>query len=103
MSRGYHTEWKIPAAHRADPAYIEAAAAAALGQAVFDRRSALGLDEHQLAQRAHMSVAEVEQIEGGGTPPTLDLLRRLAAALDARLNASIDAEQTRLAFVPHAA
>ncbi|WP_281278529.1 hypothetical protein [Streptomyces tateyamensis] len=29
MSRGDHTRWTIPAEHRADPAYVEAAAAAA--------------------------------------------------------------------------
>ncbi|TWE17560.1 helix-turn-helix protein [Kitasatospora atroaurantiaca] len=97
-----HTAWKIPDDHRTDPAYIEAAAAAALGQAVHDRRNALGLTGQELADRARLTVDEVEQIEGGGTAPTLALLRSLASALDAQLDASIYAEQARLMFVAHA-
>ena len=37
----------------------------------------------ELARRAGMTVDEVECIEEGGTEPTVALLRRLAAALDA--------------------
>ncbi|MDH6110748.1 transcriptional regulator with XRE-family HTH domain [Kitasatospora sp. MAP12-15] len=103
MSRGYHTQWRISAEHRADPAYVEAAAAVALGQAVYDRRTALGLSEQEVAARTGLSTAEVERIEGGGSAPTLQLLRRLAAALDARLDATIDGDETRLEFRPHAA
>lgn len=45
MSTGYTTSWTIPEEHRADPAYIEAGAAIALGQAVHDRRTALGISQ----------------------------------------------------------
>ncbi|WP_455356099.1 helix-turn-helix domain-containing protein [Streptomyces sp. SYSU K217416] len=102
MSQGYHTQWKIPDEHRADPAYIEAGAAIALGQAVYDFRAALGISEAELARRAGLAEAEIEQIEGGGATPTLALLRKLAAALDAQLDLSIDSDEMSLAFVPHA-
>ncbi|MFJ9207330.1 helix-turn-helix domain-containing protein [Streptomyces sp. NPDC102264] len=103
MSAGYHTSWTIPEERRADPAYVEAGAAIALGQAVHDRRTALGIDQAALAERTGLSVRDIERIEGGGTTPTLPLLRALAVALDAKLDVSIDTEETRLSFVPHAA
>ncbi|MDT0319396.1 helix-turn-helix domain-containing protein [Streptomyces millisiae] len=103
MSAGYHTSWSVPEEHRLDPAYVEAGAAIALGQAVYDRRSALGIDELALAERAGLSLEEVRRLEGGGTPPTLPLLRTLSRALDATLDVSIDTEETRVAFVPRAA
>ncbi|MFD6341878.1 helix-turn-helix domain-containing protein [Streptomyces sp. NPDC060131] len=103
MSAGYHTSWTIPEEHRADPAYVEAGAAIALGQAVHDRRTALGIDQAALAERTDLSVKDIERIEGGGTTPTLPLLRALAVALDAKLDVSIDTEETRLSFVSHAA
>lgn len=103
MSRGYHTAWTIPEEHRADPAYVEAGAAIALGQAVYDRRTALGLGKSALAARAGLSVQDVDRIEGGGTTPTLPLLRSLAAALDAQLDVSVAPEETRVSFTPRAA
>ncbi|WP_031509441.1 helix-turn-helix domain-containing protein [Streptomyces megasporus] len=103
MSRGYHTQWLIPEEHRADPAYVEAGAAIALGQAVYDRRTTLGLSQGQLARRAGMAEAEVERIEGGAVTPTLALLRALARALDAKLDLSIEDEETSVSFVAHAA
>ena len=104
MSTGYHhTSWRVPAEHRADPAYVEAGAAIALGQAVYDRRTALRLDQKALAERAGLSLAEVERLEGGAVVPTLALLRSLARALDATLDVSIDVEDTHVHFVPHAA
>jgi ribosome-binding protein aMBF1 (putative translation factor) len=92
-----------PRRARADPAYIEAAAAAELGQAVHDRRTALRLGKKEPAERTGLSLDEVEDIEGGDAQPTLGLLRRLAVALGARLDASIDGEETRMAVKPHAA
>ncbi|MDT0450638.1 helix-turn-helix domain-containing protein [Streptomyces hesseae] len=103
MSAGHHTSWKIPEAHRADPAYVEAGAAIALGQAVYDRRMALEIDQGTLAERTGISLADIERIEGGGTAPTFPLLRVLAAALDAKLDVSVDVEDTRVAFTPHTA
>ncbi|KAK1181732.1 helix-turn-helix transcriptional regulator [Streptomyces sp. NBS 14/10] len=103
MSRAYHTSWTIPEEHRADPAYVEAGAAIALGQAVYDRRTALGIDQASLAERTGLSTDDIDRLEGGGTAPTLPLLRPLAKALDAALDVSIDTEETRVSFVPHAA
>ncbi|OKI05019.1 hypothetical protein A6A06_10135 [Streptomyces sp. CB02923] len=103
MKRGYHTQWQVPDEHRADPAYVEAGAAIALGQAVFDFRGVLGMTVGELARRAGLGEEEVERIEGGGTVPTLPLLRRLAGALDAQLDLSIDSDEVSLSFVPHAA
>ncbi|MGW7618824.1 helix-turn-helix domain-containing protein [Streptomyces antimycoticus] len=103
MGRGYHTSWTVPEEHRADPAYVEAGAAIALGQAVYDRRASLGIDQASLAERTGLSAEEIDRLEGGGTVPTLPLLRILARALDATLDVSIDTEETRVSFVPHAA
>ncbi|MEV1010421.1 helix-turn-helix transcriptional regulator [Streptomyces sp. NPDC049881] len=103
MSAGYHTSWTIPEAHRVDPAYVEAGAAIALGQAVYDRRIALGLDHATLAERTGLSLDDIERLEGGGTPPTLPLLRTLSAALDAKLDMSVESDDTHVSFVPHAA
>lgn len=43
MSRGDHTQWQVPQEHRSAPAHVEAGAAIALGQAVFDVRGARGV------------------------------------------------------------
>ncbi|MCK1814743.1 helix-turn-helix domain-containing protein [Streptomyces sp. XM4011] len=59
----------------------------ALGQAVHDRRVAIGLSEAGLAERLGVGVEEVEGIELGD-PDTFHptLLPRLAHALDARVD-----------------
>jgi transcriptional regulator with XRE-family HTH domain len=103
VSRGYHTSWTIPEEHRADPAYIESGAAIALGQAVYDRRTALDISRALLAERTGLTVDEIDRLEGSAAAPALPLLRALAKALDAALDVSIDTEETRVSFVPHAA
>ncbi|MET9964060.1 helix-turn-helix domain-containing protein [Streptomyces sp. NPDC006326] len=103
MTKGYHTRWDVPEAHRASPAYIEAGAAIALGQAVYDRRMALDLSPSEVAQLAGLSEADIEQIEGGAVAPKLALLHALARALDAKLDLSIDADDTFVRFTAHAA
>ncbi|MFI0774788.1 helix-turn-helix domain-containing protein [Streptomyces sp. NPDC021212] len=80
MSKSYHTSWTIPEEHRADPAYVEASAAIDLGQGVYDRRTSLGIDQASLAERTGLSVEEIGRLEGGGTVPTLPLVRMLARA-----------------------
>jgi hypothetical protein len=70
VSTGYHTSWRIPEEHRADPAYVEAGAAIAVGQAVYDRRTALGLDHDALAERTGLS-AEVSTASKVGAPRPL--------------------------------
>jgi transcriptional regulator with XRE-family HTH domain len=57
--------------------------ALAFGKAVYDRRAARQMSVAELALRASMTNDEIECIEEGGTEPTIPLLRRLAAALDA--------------------
>ncbi|MFD8636694.1 helix-turn-helix domain-containing protein [Streptomyces sp. NPDC059533] len=103
MSKGYHTRWDVPDTHRADAAYIEAGAAITLGQAVYDRRTALGLSPSELARLTGLSETEVEHIEGGAVSPELSLLHSLARALDAKLDLSIDADDTYVRFTAHAA
>ncbi|MFC7329832.1 helix-turn-helix domain-containing protein [Marinactinospora rubrisoli] len=75
----------------------------AFGKALYDRRNALGLSVPDLAGRAAMTIDEIECIKEGGTAPTVTLLRRLAAALnaDVRLTAGHDIDSVR--FEPHAA
>ncbi|MFJ7324793.1 helix-turn-helix domain-containing protein [Streptomyces cyaneofuscatus] len=51
----------------------------------YDRRTALGLSQAELAERCGMKQPQISRIEGGGTMPTIPLLRRLARALDADL------------------
>ena len=59
---------------------------------MYDQRRALGLSVADLAGCADITVGEIECIEEGGTAPTIALLQRLAAALDAdvRLTAGHD-------------
>lgn len=62
------------------PAYVEAGAAIALGQAVYDRRTSLGIDQVSLAERTGLSAKDIDRLEGSGTVPTLPLLRMPARA-----------------------
>ncbi|MFI6153508.1 helix-turn-helix domain-containing protein [Kitasatospora sp. NPDC051170] len=69
------------AAFRLEMQYSEA-----LGQALYDRRIALGLSHAEVARRAGMTEDEIECIEEAGVVPTLPLLQRLAGALEAELD-----------------
>lgn len=80
---GYHTRWARPEEIADDPERIAIREALAFGKALYDVRTALGLSVAELAARAAMTDDEIECIEEGGTEPTIPLLRRLAAALDA--------------------
>jgi ribosome-binding protein aMBF1 (putative translation factor) len=92
-----HAQWKTRR-HRAllgeaveanpeyDRLYEEAELAHDLGQMVYDRRTELGLSQSELAERCGMKQPQISRIEGGGTVPTIPLLRRLAHALDAELS-----------------
>lgn len=91
-----HTSWRSARSQRLASAdateyekgYEDARLSFALGQMVYDRRTELGLTQAELAQRAGMRQPAISRIEGGGTVPTVPLLRRLADALDADLNIS---------------
>lgn len=82
-------------------AYVEAGYAFALGQAVYDRRTQLGLSQTELARRAAMSQPQISTIEGGDSVPTLPLLTRLAKALDASLTIDLDGDNSTFVFTAH--
>ena len=74
--------------------YAEARRAFLIGQAVRRRRLALGLSQVELAARAGMTQPALSRLEAGGVVPTIPLLERISAALDADLIVEI---------APHAA
>jgi ribosome-binding protein aMBF1 (putative translation factor) len=74
--------------------YVEAQRAFRIGQAVRERRVALGLSQTELARRANMTQPALSRLEAGGVIPTIPLLERITAALDADLIVEIS---------PHAA
>ena len=83
---------------RGGPEYREGCAeaqrACLIGQAVRDRRVALGLSQVELASRAGMTQPALSRLETGGVIPTIPLLERISAALDADIIVQI---------APHAA
>jgi HTH-type transcriptional regulator/antitoxin HipB len=96
---GQHTRWKDGLSEkRATPeyeaAYEEARRSYELGKAIRERRLALGITQTELAERAGMTQSAVSRLEAGGMTPTIGLLDRVAAALDADLV---------VAIAPHAA
>ena len=74
--------------------YAEAQRAFLIGQAVRERRLTLGLSQTELATRAGMTQPALSRLEAGGVIPTIPLLERISAALDADLIVQIS---------PHAA
>lgn len=74
--------------------YSEARRAFLIGQAVRERRRALGLSQVELAVRAGMTQPALSRLEAGGVVPTIPLLERISTALDADLIVEI---------APHAA
>ncbi len=65
--------------------YDEARRAFLIGQAIRERRMALGLSQVELATRAGMTQPALSRLEAGGVVPTIPLLERISAALDADL------------------
>jgi transcriptional regulator with XRE-family HTH domain len=100
---GSHTRWAPPGAQAEDPERIAIREALAFGKAVYDRRAALGLAVAELAERTGMTSDEIECIEEGGTEPTVSLLRRLAAALDADVRLTPGHDLGWVGFETHAA
>jgi transcriptional regulator with XRE-family HTH domain len=100
---GYHTRWVLPDADPSDPERIAIRQALAFGKAVYDRRAALQMSIAELALRAGMIADEIECIEEGGTEPTVPLLRRLAAALDADVRITAGDDLGSVGFESHAA
>lgn len=79
-------------------AYVQAGQAFALGQAVYDRRTELGLSQAELARRVDMTQPQISHIEGGDSVPSLSLLTRLADALDAALSIDLDGDTSAFVF-----
>jgi transcriptional regulator with XRE-family HTH domain len=100
---GYHTRWVLPAAEADDPERVAIREALAFGKAVYDRRTALSMPVAELAMRTGMTADEIECIEEGGTEPTVALLRRLAAALDADVRLTPGHDLGSVGFETHAA
>jgi ribosome-binding protein aMBF1 (putative translation factor) len=65
--------------------YAEAHRVFLIGQAVRERRLALGLSQVELAARAGMTQPALSRLEAGGVVPTIPLLERISTALDADL------------------
>ena len=65
--------------------YDEARRAFLIGQAIRERRLALGLSQSDVAARAGMSQPALSRLEAGGTVPTIPVLERIAVALDTEL------------------
>lgn len=74
--------------------YAEARHAFVIGQAVRERRLALGLSQSELATQAGMTQPALSRLEAGGTVPTIPVLERISTALDAELIVTLN---------PHAA
>ncbi|MGQ0629926.1 MAG: helix-turn-helix domain-containing protein [Sporichthyaceae bacterium] len=74
--------------------YAEAQRAYELGQAVRARRLELGLSQVEIAHRAGMTQSALSRLEAGAVVPTIPVLERVSAALDAKLVVTIN---------PHAA
>ena len=92
-----------PPAQPEDPERIAIREALAFGKAVYDQRNALGLSVDDLAGRTDITAGELECIEEGGTEPTIALLRRLAAPLDADVHQTPGHDLGSVWFEPHAA
>ncbi len=65
--------------------YDEARRAFLIGQAVRERRLALGLSQTEVAARAGMTQPALSRLEAGRAVPTIAVLERLAAALSSEL------------------
>lgn len=83
-----HVRWERTGADEHAAAYEEARASLMLGQMVHDRRVELDLTQAELAERAGMTQPQLSRLESGGATPTVPLLARLAAALNADLDIS---------------
>jgi len=74
--------------------YDQARRAFLIGQAVRERRLALGLSQTDVAASAGMTQPALSRLEAGGAVPTIPVLERIAVALGAELI---------VALAPHAA
>jgi len=98
MSTGHHSYEQIARERRGSAeyreGYDEARRAFLIGQAIRERRLALGLSQTEVAARAGTTQPALSRLEAGGTVPTIPVLERIATALGAELIVTI---------APHAA
>jgi transcriptional regulator with XRE-family HTH domain len=64
------------------------------GTAIYDRRTALGLSQSELAKRAGMTQPAINRLETGTTLPSSRTLFRIARALDTGLVVAFDTHLT---------
>lgn len=100
---GYHTRWARPQDEADDPERVAIREALAFGKALYDIRTALGLTVSEVAARSSLTDDDIECIEEGGTEPTIPLLRRLAAALNADVRLTGGHDLGSVWFETHAA
>ncbi|MFN2569951.1 MAG: helix-turn-helix domain-containing protein [Candidatus Dormibacteria bacterium] len=86
-----HTTWREVKARRplspeARRSYNESSLAIEVADQVRQLRTALGLSQEQLAERVGTTQPMIARLEGGGQPPSLRTLERLADALQANLS-----------------
>ena len=62
-------------------------------RAIMDARIKAGITQIQLSERSGISQADISRLENGNRNPSLNLLKRLASAMDSTL---------RIEFVPNA-
>jgi ribosome-binding protein aMBF1 (putative translation factor) len=74
----------------ANDAYQATKLAYSLGQRVKQLRDDHGWTQEQLSSQAGMTQSAVARFEAGGTTPTIPVLERLAAALDADLIVQVE-------------
>lgn len=61
-----------------------------LGRRLIEARLKRNLSQRDLAQRAHTTQAVISRVEAMNSNPSLNLLKRLAAALDAKLKIAFE-------------
>jgi transcriptional regulator with XRE-family HTH domain len=62
---------------------------ASIATQVTERRHELGLSQAQLADLCGTTQSAIARLEGGGRPPRIDTLLRLASALDCELRVEL--------------
>ncbi|MGW7359721.1 helix-turn-helix domain-containing protein [Streptomyces sp. NPDC054802] len=103
-----HTRWKLARERELNDGLTESPEIAAeraetrlamaFAKAVYDRRVELGLSQTEVADRAGLTQAKISRIEGADSVPTLPLLRRLAAAMEASLTIALDEDREEVTF-----
>jgi transcriptional regulator with XRE-family HTH domain len=68
---------------------------AQLAGQVAERRKALGLSQHELAELTGTTQSAVARLEAGARPPKIDTLLRMANALDCELEVRLRPRTTK--------